>query len=485
MKRTLAGILAVGALLLAAIRVIAGGYLPYDDALRHAAQAISGRPWSEILVLRPEMQLDSNPGWHWLLGVLHRGLGLGANDLLILSILLLFVAFSLAPLLLLRRPEAWLLALLVANVVDPAWFVRLLSGRPFLVSSAIVPIVLLLWRRLEPPVSRGVLVLFTLCGVLASWVHGAYYLLALPVLALAASGRSLAALRLGGCFVTGIAAGALLTGHPIGHLWQMLLHGYLSVGVPHVSDALATEFRPFDGRMGTVLLFVGLLVWRRSRRGESAEAWWRDPAVVMVLIGWCLGYVTARFWVDWGEPAFLVFVALEIEELLDQGAGRRADLLAPALASVLVVVAISANVQSRWTLAPNRPFLSAQNPDLAPWLPEPGGVVYNTEMETFYSIFFKNPDARWKYILGFEPAMMPPEDYAVYQRDPAIAGRDCSVPSVAKKAAAAGPAHPPASLELAPSDTRTRLVRAGSQHLVGPPAARRRAPPAAAGEGGP
>jgi len=45
-----------------ALRVLALGYLPYDDALRHAAKAVSGRPWSEILLLRPGFELDSNPG---------------------------------------------------------------------------------------------------------------------------------------------------------------------------------------------------------------------------------------------------------------------------------------------------------------------------------------------------------------------------------------------------------------------------------------
>jgi hypothetical protein len=35
-------------------------------------------------------------------------------------------------------------------------------------------------------------------------------------------------------------------------------------------------------------------------------------------------------------------------------------------------------------------------------------------MGVFYAIYFKNPDAPWKYVLGFEPAIMPPSDYAVY-----------------------------------------------------------------------
>jgi hypothetical protein len=35
-------------------------------------------------------------------------------------------------------------------------------------------------------------------------------------------------------------------------------------------------------------------------------------------------------------------------------------------------------------------------------------------MGVFYALFFKNPDAPWKYALGFEPSIMRSEDYAVY-----------------------------------------------------------------------
>src|ERR1041385_5000675 len=35
-------------------KIISYGYLPQDDALRHAAKAVSGKPWSEILVRSEE-----------------------------------------------------------------------------------------------------------------------------------------------------------------------------------------------------------------------------------------------------------------------------------------------------------------------------------------------------------------------------------------------------------------------------------------------
>jgi len=93
----------------------------------------------------------------------------------------------------------------------PGSVVRLFSGRPFLVSSAIVPLVLLLWPKARGAGPWRTVALFAACGALSCWVHGSYYLLALPVLAVAAAGRLPAAVRLAGAFAAGILLGAVLT----------------------------------------------------------------------------------------------------------------------------------------------------------------------------------------------------------------------------------------------------------------------------------
>ncbi|HEY5234062.1 MAG TPA: hypothetical protein VIK35_11070, partial [Verrucomicrobiae bacterium] len=46
-----ASLAAILTVLMIPLRIIQYGYLPGDDALRHAAKAVSGRPWPEILVL--------------------------------------------------------------------------------------------------------------------------------------------------------------------------------------------------------------------------------------------------------------------------------------------------------------------------------------------------------------------------------------------------------------------------------------------------
>jgi len=37
-------------------------------------------------------------------------------------------------------------------------------------------------------------------------------------------------------------------------------------------------------------------------------------------------------------------------------------------------------------------------------------------MRLFYELFYSRPRAPWRYIVGYEPALMPPEDLATFRR---------------------------------------------------------------------
>src|SRR5688572_2095061 len=97
-------VLGIAIVALIVVQILANGYLPQDDSLRHAAKAVSGKDWDQILVHRPGV-VDFSPGWHLLLSVIHRITGANAHTLVLIEVISLFVAFSLPPLLLLRRPE--------------------------------------------------------------------------------------------------------------------------------------------------------------------------------------------------------------------------------------------------------------------------------------------------------------------------------------------------------------------------------------------
>lgn len=110
--------LVLATVLIIPFKIISYGYLPPDDSLRHAAKAVSGKLWPEILILRDDFTIDHNAGWHVLLRTVHLLTGWGAEDLVRFSIVSLLILVSLSALPWLRRPEAWLATLLVMNVAS-------------------------------------------------------------------------------------------------------------------------------------------------------------------------------------------------------------------------------------------------------------------------------------------------------------------------------------------------------------------------------
>jgi hypothetical protein len=128
-----------------------------------------------------------------------------------------------------------------------------------------------------------------------------------------------------------------------------------------------------------------------------------------------LGLRLRRFWWDWGTPAFTVWVALELqdrlEQFLDWQAARRLFITLGLAAGLFL--AFTSDFGGRWTKNLSDEYLSPENADIKAWLPEPGGILYAADMTIFFETFYKNPTAPWKYVLGFEPGLMTPENLAV------------------------------------------------------------------------
>ncbi|MDB6108299.1 MAG: hypothetical protein JWR69_49, partial [Pedosphaera sp.] len=73
------------------------------------------------------------------------------------------------------------------------------------------------------------------------------------------------------------------------------------------------------------------------------------------------------------------------------------------------------DLDRRYTRNLNETFLDAADPDLQGWLPGANGIFYSARLDFFYNTFYKNPQADWRYNLGFEPALMPDADLKVYR----------------------------------------------------------------------
>ncbi len=415
--------LVVAFLALVPLRILQQGYLPGDDALRHAAKAVSGKAWSEILVLRPEVTMDSHPGWHALLGLVHRATGADAHDLVQLSVAITLLALLLPGALVLRRPEAWALALAAFAVLEPRIPNRFIGGRPFVLSVALLVYLCLRVARDAdaPPASPRrrwgrVLALAALFGVVA-WMHPSWHLFLLPVAACLLARR----LDLAALLATGLGAGVLvaglLHGNPVEFVQQSVLHTVLALGDSGPASTLAIEFLPGDGSPSLLLGVVALLLWRAARGAWKREAV-GGPVFALAALGWLLGFLVIRFWSDWGGPALVAWMAVEIEDALEAlvpGDSTRRLAIA-AVAGLAALLVWTSNTRGQRLLPAERPYQSLAATEAEPFLPGPGGVLYTDDMRLFFDLFYARPQAPWRYVVGYEPGLMPKDDLATFRR---------------------------------------------------------------------
>lgn len=414
----LVAVFVVNAVILIPFKVLDWGFMPHDDVLRHAAKVVSGKDWNQVLLLRSEIKMDSHPGWHVLLGAAYKAFGYDAYKLVVFSISSLFILFSLVPLFLLKRPEAWAIALSIVVLVDPIKIFRLLLGRPYLVTSAVVIAICLLWQRLLEKDKSRFKVATLLAGMiaLATWIHGSWYIFGIPIVAFFLARQWRAGFLLSVATILGIGIGMVLTGHPRMFLMQTIQHGLLAFSNYRHPSFLVIEFQSFSGDSLLGFVFVFMLMWRALRR-EWNRAVIDNPVVMIIAITWVSGFLMRRAWVDTGMAAFLSWLAMEFEDILSQRMpliSWKRVLFAGVISCVLFLVATN-DYGKRWSSFRPRSFLTFDTPEKASWAPGPGGIVYNTDMTTFFSMFYKNPHAPWRYVLGFEPGIMPADDLATFR----------------------------------------------------------------------
>ncbi len=382
------------------------------------AKAFTDKPYTEIVVMRPDYTMDHSPGWEWLLRELHRRAGWESDALMSFSILATMGCVLFAPLPWLKRPEAWLAALLAQMVAIPELMTRLTQARPYLVTEGILIALLLAWskERAGKP-SRGKLALTCLAIAASVWIHGAWYLWVLPLAAFFLAGWWRTGLWLGVCWGLGTVGGAMLTGRPIEFLKQAVLIA-ADISKEHIPQwLLVGEFRPSMGEFSTLILVAVVWLWRRER-GKAAPGLMSDPVFCLGVICWILGFKADRFWADWGVPAVLVWLAVQFHQLMDQGwdAGSWKRLMAGGLLAAPLFLHATNDLDRRYSSSLGEVFLDAKAPALQGWLPDARGIFYTAHMEFFYDTFYKNPTGNWRYVLGMEPALMRDDDLRIFRR---------------------------------------------------------------------
>ena len=283
--------------------------------------------------------------------------------------------------------------------------------------AALVVLCLLLARAPSSRHRRRPLAGAALLLGLVIWMHPSWHLFLLPVGGVPPRPALRRRVALGCCgLLLGVLVAGLLYGNPLEFVdAERPAHGPRVRHAGTAGDARhrvpprrrIADARPRCRRAPAV---ARLAASGRPRRSTT-------PVFALSLLGWLLGWLVIRFWSDWGAIALLVWMALELERVLERG--RRSWLLAaggarrggrggrPARA-----LGERARIAARSAGA----VLSlAHRGGGGPYLPDPGGVLYTDDMRLFFQVFYARPTAPWRYIVGYEPALMPPDDLATFR----------------------------------------------------------------------
>ena len=380
-------------------------YTPGDDALRHVAKAITGRPFTDVLIMNDGYPNDHSPGWHAILGLTHKLFGLGSVPLLYFSILLLYGLFIFAPALIARDRVAWFVAT-GATLLTSLLCYRTMQGRPLLISCTATLIIFLIWSE-RREIGRVNLAFITAFLIAASvWIHGAWYLFALIPLSFLLAGAATDAGAIALCWIVGTLLGALLTGHAIQFLVQALR---MVADCAHVPESqLQTEFKSNMETYLIALPICGLLLLRVTGKRPLRHLL-RSPEFMLLITCFVLGLRNKRFWSDWGCLGLLLVIYREVHYVMEQDRKMR-------VLSVCLFAGLLFCVPRRFEPASNgsiSKYVDFGANSLAPWCPAPGGTVYSYSQDFFYTHFFRFPKAKWKYVLGYEPCTMTDENLKV------------------------------------------------------------------------
>ena len=396
-------------------KIISYGYLPGDDALRHAAKAVSGKPWQDILVVGDSFKIDHNFGWHFLLRQIYLLTHCSTETLVLVAVVGLFTFIGWSALPWLRRPEAWLIALAAAALSSdmPS---RFSLGRPFLLTATGLITILFWWQSSGANKPKWwVAIWFALLIAICSFVHGVWYLWTLPIAAFFLAGQFRWGVLLIIGWLAGVFLGASLTGHPFESLYQAVVMAQKAFALHATERTLVSEFQPSPGDLFGVLILGGLVIMRQLAKLDLPPLA-KNPAFWLAVISWILSFKAARFVEDWGWPALMVLAAGDLQALLESKLAidsfKRLALVCGIAGTTFLI--FTNDINSRWTQSLTWTYLTPDNKDLAGWMPDKGGIIYSADMTVFYQTFFKNPHGDWKYILGYEPAFMPAEDFKVY-----------------------------------------------------------------------
>lgn len=396
------------------------GHIPPDDALRHVGAAVSGKDWSEVLLLREgfDGEVSTHPLWDGALRAL-ANVGVEADLLILLSMAFPWCLLLGSLAFMTRKPEAVLLGFLLLYMAGDGLSARFLIGRPFIIAAACT--VWLLWLAQEKAVGVRTRTLFLwTAGVLTVQFlfHPSYYLALLPlgciVIWLAWKREWQSALAMGGAYPMAVILAALLSGSPVAFLSNNFLQLYWAIVASDLPRGATGEFGEWwpTQAVGIVLLvrFAVLMVVQRANT--------YGPEILLTLFGVLLGFFNVRFWSDWAMVGLLFWLVRDFHQITekyaqDYNGWRRIVSVSAIVLAFLVAGGVFNHRQLKQADTPNVVGTAVAMAEIPSWLPGDGGVVYSPDMRVFYTFFYCYAEQNWRYSTGFERALMVDENRAV------------------------------------------------------------------------
>jgi hypothetical protein len=414
-------IVAFIALLCIPFKIISQGYLPIDDALRHAGFAVSGKTLDAVMVSDGPIS-DTHLGWHAMLRFLHQHAGLATTDeVVVFEMAFLALFFLIPPLFMVKRSEGWVIALLLAyNFLG--FGLRLFFGRPFIASMALLTWILLLRDQLnEKKIKWSIWGLLYVGMTLSIWWRMTGFLYLVPIVTFAAARQWRIFYRLLILLVVSTITAILLCGD-----WLLpfeIFKAVLSVlDSAEGTGSLVGELQPLTTFMNPILVVLFVCISAKLRGGEVMKK--LDSPVFFIFAGSCfLSSGGVRWFAEFGVVALLIMMLEELQAWLDDDRLQRwfawfsFPRFAIAMAAIaLLFVGFTADQGSRWSSALKREYVEIDDPDIQGGLPGSDGIIYSSSMGVFFQTFFRYPNAPWKYMLGCEAAVMPEEDLQILRK---------------------------------------------------------------------
>ena len=415
----------ISAFLFIPFKILSYGWTPPDDASRHIAFSTLDVKWSDVLIIDEKYDTDHNAGWHQLLRFLNKYCNFDKYDLMYFSVVGLFFLVNICGIIASPSPISWCVALLMMVNFDSTINFRLLFGRPYLASCASTLIVLYLWtfnkENTKPEFLKKTWVKYLLTIIaltLGVWIHGSWYIFLLIPFSFFLAGRTKDCLKLIGCVLVSTIFGALLTGKFLQFLYYHFAVTFSIYSEPTLNWLLVGENATGLQTVYWSLFAAIIIIFCMKKCNYKLANIGSDPVFMMVLLCWMCSIWIVRFWIDWGRMALLLWLSYRIHDLIKSSHSLNKPRIRYCLSMFIMVCLVLCFINDNSGRFTRDPIL--QQPidfyneetlnKLKGWEPGEGGIIYSTSMKCLYQHFFQYPTAKWKYILGFEAAIMKEED---------------------------------------------------------------------------